>query len=114
MYGRAHDSLDYISADASQAGISNLPVPVGMFMNMAHVPPRFYQQAMAQRGGRGGYGNNRGRGGGRGGGRGKNNNQMSNMPLSQSFSQQDPNTQAYSQPGLTQGPLSQVNIILII
>lgn len=35
----------------AQAGL-NLPVPVGMFMNMAHIPPRFYnqhQQAMQAR-----------------------------------------------------------------
>ena len=23
-------------------GSKNVPIPVGMFMNMAHVPPRFY------------------------------------------------------------------------
>lgn len=107
MYGRAHDSLDYISADHSQPGLSNLPVPVGMFMNMAHVPPRFYQQhqqAMAARGG--------GRGGIRGGRTGtrkmnKNTGGSGAVQLSQPFSQ-DPNMQSYSQPGLTQGHLSQV------
>ena len=114
MYGRAHDSLDYISADASQPGLSNLPVPVGMFMNMAHVPPRFYQQhqqAMAQaRGGGRGYMNSRGRGRGRGGKGGQGGS--GGLQLSQSFSQQDPTTQAYSQPGLTQGHLSQVIYII--
>jgi hypothetical protein len=24
--------------------LASLPIPVGMFMNMAHIPPRFYQQ----------------------------------------------------------------------
>lgn len=106
MYGRAHDAMDYISADHSQPGLSNLPVPVGMFMNMAHVPPRFYQQhqqALAQARG--------GRGGGRGGRMGnrkpnKNAGGAGALQLSQPFSQ-DPTTQSYSQPGLTQGHLSQ-------
>lgn len=50
MFSRTHDPISYISQDRSQA--MNLPVPVGMFMNMAHVPPRFYnqhQQAMQAR-----------------------------------------------------------------
>ncbi|KAG7153385.1 Regulator of nonsense transcripts 1-like, partial [Homarus americanus] len=107
MYGRAHDSLDYISADHSQPGLNNLPVPVGMFMNMAHVPPRFYQQhqqALAQaRGSRGGAR------GGRAGSRKVTKNMggaAGALQLSQPFSQ-DPSMQSYSQPGLTQGHLSQ-------
>ena len=32
------------SAAAGASSLSNLPIPVGMFMNMAHVPPRFYNQ----------------------------------------------------------------------
>lgn len=108
MYGRAHDNMDYISGDNSQHTLSNLPVPVGMFMNMAHVPPRFYQQhqqAMAARGrgrGRGGRGGQRGRGSMSG------SVPVGNMQLSQPFSQQDPTTQSYSQQGLTQAHLSQV------
>lgn len=109
MYGRAHDTLDYISTEHSQAGLSNLPVPVGMFMNMAHVPPRFYQQhqqALAARGGRGGGAGMRGN---RGGSRklAKNIGGAGGPQLSQPFSQ-DPSMQNYSQPGLTQGHLSQV------
>jgi len=47
-----HDPLTYIGPDR-QAVLppSNLPIPVGIFMNMAHVPPRFYnqhQQLLAQ------------------------------------------------------------------
>lgn len=41
----------YVLFCRAQAGL-NLPVPVGMFMNMAHIPPRFYnqhQQAMQAR-----------------------------------------------------------------
>ena len=31
--------------DRSMAqSLSNLPIPVGMFMNMTHIPPRFYNQ----------------------------------------------------------------------
>lgn len=109
MYGRAHDTLDYISTEHSQAGLSNLPVPVGMFMNMTHVPPRFYQQhqqALAARGGRGGGAGMRGN---RAGSRklAKNMGGAGGPQLSQPFSQ-DPSMQNYSQPGLTQGHLSQV------
>ncbi len=32
--------------------LRNIPIPVGMFMNMAHVPPRFFNKQQ-QRGGRG-------------------------------------------------------------
>ena len=32
------------SGAAGATSLSNLPIPVGMFMNMAHVPPRFYNQ----------------------------------------------------------------------
>jgi len=42
---RQHDPLTYIGPDRQATGPpTNLPVPVGMFMNMAHVPPRFYNQ----------------------------------------------------------------------
>nr|CAD7443654.1 unnamed protein product [Timema bartmani] len=44
MYARTHDPISYISPERAQASMSNIPVPVGMFMNMAHVPPRFYNQ----------------------------------------------------------------------
>jgi regulator of nonsense transcripts 1 len=44
-----HDPLTYIGPDR-QATLppSNLPIPVGIFMNMAHVPPRFYNQHQQQ------------------------------------------------------------------
>merc|ERR1719369_484220 len=40
-----HDPLTYIGPDR-QGSLppTNLPIPVGIFMNMAHVPPRFYNQ----------------------------------------------------------------------
>ena len=44
VFARAHDPIGYISPERAQAALSNMPVPVGMFMNMAHVPPRFYNQ----------------------------------------------------------------------
>lgn len=43
MFSRTHDPISYISPERAQANM-NLPVPVGMFMNMAHIPPRFYNQ----------------------------------------------------------------------
>lgn len=43
MYAR-HDPISYISSDRTQASMNNMPVPVGMFMNMSNVPPRFYNQ----------------------------------------------------------------------
>lgn len=51
IFSRTHDPISYISQERAQAGL-NLPVPVGVFMNMADVPPRFYnqhQQAMQAR-----------------------------------------------------------------
>lgn len=46
MFSRTHDSISYISQDRAQATMNNMPVPVGMFMNMnmSNVPPRFYNQ----------------------------------------------------------------------
>ncbi|EDW07691.2 regulator of nonsense transcripts 1 homolog [Drosophila mojavensis] len=44
-----HDSIGYISNDHGVAALGNMPVPVGMFMNMSSLPPRFYnhhQQAI--------------------------------------------------------------------
>lgn len=43
-YNRTHDPISYISPERAQAALNNIPVPVGMFMNMSHVPPRFYNQ----------------------------------------------------------------------
>ncbi|XP_075154290.1 upf1 RNA helicase [Haematobia irritans] len=39
-----HDSISYISSERAQAAMNNMPVPVGMFMNMSNIPPRFYNQ----------------------------------------------------------------------
>lgn len=47
MFARAHDSISYISPDRAQAAMNNMPVPVGMFMNMSNVPPRFFNQHAA-------------------------------------------------------------------
>lgn len=44
MFAHAHDSISYISPDRAQAAMNNMPVPVGMFMNMSNVPPRFFNQ----------------------------------------------------------------------
>ncbi|XP_055910009.1 regulator of nonsense transcripts 1 homolog [Eupeodes corollae] len=45
MFGRSHhDSISYISPERAQAAMNNMPVPVGMFMNMSNIPPRFYNQ----------------------------------------------------------------------
>lgn len=44
FYGRPHDQMSYISPERAQNAVANLPVPVGMFLNMAHIPPRFYNQ----------------------------------------------------------------------
>lgn len=48
MFARTHDSISYISQDRAQAAMNNMPVPVGMFMNMSNMPPRFYNQAAVQ------------------------------------------------------------------
>lgn len=47
MYSRPHDPISYISHDRAQASMNNMPVPVGMFMNMGNPPPRFYNQQQA-------------------------------------------------------------------
>lgn len=39
-----HDSIGYISNEHGAAALGNMPVPVGMFMNMSNIPPRFYNQ----------------------------------------------------------------------
>lgn len=43
-YSRTHDPMSFISPERAQAAMSNIPVPPGMFMNMSHIPPRFYNQ----------------------------------------------------------------------
>ncbi|KOX79069.1 Regulator of nonsense transcripts 1 like protein [Melipona quadrifasciata] len=84
----------YISPERAQAAMNNVPVPVGMFMNMAHVPPRFYnqhQQALQARQ------NQRNR-------RGTTLSKNKQGPRMGKLSQTEQNTQPYSQPGL---PLTQ-------
>lgn len=49
---RGHDSISYISADRTQAALSGVSVPIGMFMNMTNnMPPqpqRFFHQQQQQ------------------------------------------------------------------
>ncbi|UYV80578.1 UPF1 [Cordylochernes scorpioides] len=47
-YSRTHDQISCISPDRG-ALAANIPVPVSMFMNMTHIPPRFYNQAVQAR-----------------------------------------------------------------
>ncbi|XP_053671419.1 regulator of nonsense transcripts 1 homolog [Anopheles nili] len=42
---KAHDPIGYISPQrANTVHATNMPVPVGMFINMSNAPPRFHQQ----------------------------------------------------------------------
>ncbi|RZF46489.1 hypothetical protein LSTR_LSTR007605 [Laodelphax striatellus] len=118
MFARTHDPISYISPERAQASLGNMPVPVGMFMNMSHIPPRFYnqhQQALQarqssqqpvigqQRPMVGGSGRMRRNGrmvGGGGGGGVKGGAKASSSLLSQNS--QDVSTQPYSQAGITQ------------
>ncbi|KAK4019881.1 regulator of nonsense transcripts 1 [Daphnia magna] len=43
-YSRLHDPIGYIAPERAQAALSAMPVPLGVFMNMTHVPPRFHGQ----------------------------------------------------------------------
>jgi hypothetical protein len=46
-----HDPMTAINFDERhQSSLSGLPIPVGMFMNMTHIPPRFYNQQQGQQG----------------------------------------------------------------
>lgn len=47
MFSRTHDPISYISPDRVQAAMNNMPIPVGMFMNMPNVQPRYFQQQQA-------------------------------------------------------------------
>ena len=129
-YSRLHDPIGYIAPERAQAvaALPAMPVPVGVFMNMTHVPPRFHnqhqqtQQSKQQNnlrhgnkdafGGVPAAGSGSGRGRQRGGAIGK--GQRSSM-FTQSLSQntQDASmTQPFSQGAmaLTQG-MSQVSLI---
>ncbi len=123
-YGRLHDPIGYIAPERAQAvaAMPAMPVPVGVFMNMTHAPPRFHhgghQSGMPQQGGLYGKpsnnmrGSNRGPGGGQPPRSGKGNKGGSSL-FTQSTSQntQDMSSQSFSQSGmpLTQG-MSQVNL----
>lgn len=43
-----HDRIGFISPERTHSAVTNLPVPIGMFMNMTHIPPRFYNQQQQQ------------------------------------------------------------------
>lgn len=46
---RGHDSISYISADRTQAALSGMSVPIGMFMNMTNnMQPRYFHQQQQQ------------------------------------------------------------------
>lgn len=94
MFSRTHDTISYISPERAQAAMNNVPVPVGMFMNMAHVPPRFYNQHQQALQARQNQRNRRGVG-------------TTKTKMTRGLgklSQGEQNTQPYSQPGL---PLTQ-------
>ncbi|XP_058062054.1 regulator of nonsense transcripts 1 homolog isoform X2 [Anopheles bellator] len=46
---KMHDPIGYISPHRAHQAVGNMPVPVGMFINMnnMNIPPRFYQQQQA-------------------------------------------------------------------
>lgn len=128
MFSRTHDPISYISPERAQATLNNLPVPVGMFMNMAHVPPRFYnQQQQSLQARQNQRTNTRLTNNNKNIGRGLRNNRMGGV-LSQANSSQDqtqpfsqglqltqsmsqnmsqPGGFSLSQPGLSQAELSQ-------
>ena len=104
-----HDPLTYIGPDRQATGhtASNLAIPVGIFMNMAHVPPRFYNQhqqmlatsaAASKRLGRDGK-------------VGQKSSQLS-QDMSGGHYSQGPLTQGLSQSGLSQGDLSQDSVLI--
>lgn len=114
LYSRTHDPMSFISPDRAQAAMSNIPVPPGMFMNMSHIPPRFYnqhQQALLARQnqryrmlGRSNKGNKK-----PGASQGLTVSQDATQPYSQGVMSQPGMSQGMSQPGLSlsQAELSQ-------
>ncbi|XP_054714486.1 regulator of nonsense transcripts 1-like [Uloborus diversus] len=106
-FNRPHDQISYISPERAQSAVANLPVPVGMFLNMAHIPPRFYnqhQQALQARQ------NQRNRSATRkGGGRQSTNGRNMANGASLNLSQTGFNSQASQDlmGGFSQGPLTQ-------
>ncbi len=116
-YGRLHDPIGYIAPESAQAvaAMPAMPVPVGVYMNMTHPPPRIHygghQSGMLQQGGLYGKPSNNMRiGGGQPPLYGQGNMGGSYL-LSQSMSPntQDMSSQSFSQSGMpfTQG-MSQV------
>ena len=105
-YSRMHDPIGYIAPERAQAvaALPAMPVPVGVFMNMTHVPPRFHNQPPPNKNSRA----NAPRGGPPRSGKGKSGSSLLTQPLSQNT--QDVATQPFSQSGmaLTQG-MSQVS-----
>ena len=116
-----HDPLTYIGPDRQATGhtASNLAIPVGIFMNMAHVPPRFYnqhQQMLASSGQ-----SNKAppqassaaasKRLGRDGKVGQKSSQLS-QDMSGGHYSQGPLTQGLSQSGLSQGDLSQDSVLI--
>lgn len=119
-YSRLHDPIGYIAPERAQAALSAMPVPLGVFMNMTHVPPRFHghQQQQGMHGSskanqRAKENTNRGSGVRAGKMTGKGSSSLFTQPLSQNT--QDASTQPFSQGGmaLTQG-MSQVNPSLFV
>ncbi|CAB4069644.1 UPF1 [Lepeophtheirus salmonis] len=91
-----HDKINFIGSGKSMnlnIPPSQLMVPIGMFMNMSHIPPRFYnqhQQVMASKMGD------------------QNSNNSNAKTSSRSFTQsQDGYSQSLNSAALTQGGLSQ-------
>ncbi|XP_072385014.1 regulator of nonsense transcripts 1 [Diabrotica undecimpunctata] len=97
VFGRTHDPISYISPERAQASM-NLPVPVGMFMNMAHIPPRFYNQHQQALQARQQQNHRNRKPPQRQKGKGGNLSQDHTQPFSQSLQL----TQGMSQPGLSQ------------
>lgn len=113
-YSRLHDPIGYIAPERAQAALSAMPVPLGVFMNMTHVPPRFHGQQQQGMHGSSKSNPRTKENANRGSGArvGKMANKGSSSLFTQSLSQntQDVSTQPFSQGGmaLTQG-MSQVN-----
>lgn len=114
-YSRLHDPIGYIAPERAQAvaALPAMPVPVGVFMNMTHVPPRFHNQDRMQS-----KPGNRAKSGGDGYSRSSGmrskakagSSLFTQSPMSQNT--QDLSTQPFSQGGiaLTQG-MSQVRTL---
>ena len=110
-YSRMHDPIGYIAPERAQAvaALPAMPVPIGVFMNMTHVPPRFNNQPPPNKSNSRGRDHNSGRSGPPRSGKGKGSgSSLLTQPISQST--QDVASQSFSQSGmaLTQG-MSQVS-----